>query len=484
MILPNRGESVDRERRAELLRALTPERTVQRIDELMERGQIRLCDVFRDEDVHRLCDELNVEFRERDFTPATALGLFVSQVQSRADACSTIVKEYNRDRKRQGLTPVCEDPSAYCKARAKLPVELVDRLSKDVMQKTEAKTPNCWKWKGLDVYLVDGFVLRAPDTAANQNAYPQPSSQQDGLGFPQVRVIVTTSLATGCILHYNIGRVEGKKTGEVTLFREKHGDFKAGDVVVGDSNFESFHDSVLLNRSGAEIVCCINGTRTSPFEGTACITIDDEIIRVEKPKYDKTRFTRKQWESLPDSILYRVIRYRVSGRCSEITIVTTLLDDNRYPASDIAALYGLRWDVEVDIRSYKSTMGTCDLRCHTPENIEREIAVAVLGYNLVRLLMADTATVIGIHPREISFSVARDAWRTYSDELESSEDMMWIILSASSRLVRDRPGRDEPRAIKARNQTKYPKLKQPRPSRARRSAKPGKGPPAQHAEKP
>jgi hypothetical protein len=457
---------------------LTPERVEQRIEELKDRGQIRLQDVFSDEDVHRLCAELNLEFRDRCFTPAVTLGLFVSQVVSRAEACSTVLTKFNRERKRRHLPPVCEDASAYCKARAKLSIELVDQLSRRLVQKTEAKSPVEWKWKGLNVYLVDGLVLRAPDTAANQEVYPQPSTQQDGLGFPQVRVVVTTSLATGCILHYNRGPVEGKKTGEITLFREKHGDFAAGDLVVADANFESFHDAVLLNRRGVEMVCCINGSRTSPFEGLACETIDDAILTVRKPRFDKTRFTRDEWESLPDSITYRVIRYRVDGRNTELTIVTTLLDRRRFSAREIADLYGLRWDVEIDICSYKSTMGMGNLRCQTPANLDREIAVAVLGYNLVRLLMADTAAVIGVHPREISFSQARDAWRSFSDELETTNDLMWIILSASSRLVRDRPGREEPRAIKKRNLTKYAKLREPRPSRARRPPTSNKGPPA------
>lgn len=477
MILPRRGEPVDRKRRSLLLRAATPERVEQRIKQLRAKKEIRLDDVFSDQDVHRLVNELNVEFRERYFTPAVTLGLFVSQTLSRDDACSTVVTKFNRERKRKHLSPICEDASAYCKARAKLPVELIDQLSHRVVTKAEAKTPDAWKWNGLDVYLVDGLVLRAPDTAANQEGYPQPSSQADGLGFPQVRVVVVTSLATGCIRHYNTGQVEGKRTGEVTLFREKHGDFNAGDVVVGDSNFESFHDAVLLNRHQVKLVFGINGTRTSPFDGTVCKTVDDKRVTVSKPKFDKTRFTRAEWAALPDKITYRMIRYRVQGRKTEITIVTTLLDDRRYSAREIAELYGLRWDVEIDICSYKSTMQMGELRCHTPENLEREIAAAVLGYNLVRLLMADTAAVIEVHPREISFSDARDAWLNFRYELETPHDLMWIILSASSRLVRGRPGRDEPRAIKRRGLTKYPKLKEPRPSRARRPPQPSKGPP-------
>lgn len=476
MILPPRGAPVDRKRRAEIRKRLAPPLVEQRIEQLKEIDQIRLHDVFTDQEVHQLCAELGIEFRDRCFTPAVTLGLFVSQVLSRSDACSTVLASLNRERKRRGLQPVCEDASAYCKARSRLSVELIDRLSDRVVEIVRSKTPHQWKWKGFDVYLVDGFVLRAPDTAANQEKYPQPLSQKDGLGYPQVRGIVTTSLASGCIVHYNTGKIVGKKTGERTLFREKHADFAAGDIVVGDSNFESFHDAVLLSWRGADMVCCINGTRNSPLEGI-CESIDEKTVVLQKPPFDKTRFSRSQWESLPASIQYRVIRYRVSGRNTEITIVTTLLDQRRFTAEEIAELYGLRWDVELDICSYKSSMGMCDLRCQTPENLDREIAVSVLGFNLVRLLMCDAAAVLELHPREISFSHARDAWRNFGDEIATTNDVMWIILSATSRLVRNRPNREEPRAIKRRNLTKYPKLREPRPSRARRARAKIKGPP-------
>jgi len=151
-----------------------------------------------------------------------------------------------------------------------------------------------------------------------------------------------------------------------------------------------------------------------------------------------------------------------------ITIVTTLLNQRRFSAEDVANLYGLRWDVEIDIRCFKSTMDVGELRCQTPGNVDREIAVAILAFNLVRVLISDAAVVAEMHPREISFSRARDAWISYSDSLKNSNDLMWIILSATSRFVRDRPGREEPREIKRRNLTKYGKLKEPRPSRAKR----------------
>jgi len=365
MILPPRKASVETheeelKRERERKKLLRFDEILKRLERLKALDEIRLHHLFDDEEIHQMCDTLNIEFRDRVFTPAITLGLFVSQVLSRGDACITVMAKFNRERKDRGLSPVSEDASAYTKARARLPVELINHLSDRVRKMAHNRTPDEWKWNGLNVYLVDGFVLRAPDTLANQEKYPQPSSQKEGLGFPQVRVVATMSLASGCVVHHNTAAVEGKKTGEVSLFREKHKDFEKGDIVVADSNFESFHDAALLIRRGVHMVCCINGTRNSPFEG-ACETIEDVIVELKKPKFDPSRFTRKEWNALPKRILYRLIRYRVAGCETPITIVTTLTDRQRFSAEDIVELYGLRWDVEVSQADCTSSAGLYQL---------------------------------------------------------------------------------------------------------------------------
>ena len=116
MILPPRGTPVDTNRRAELREVLHPQQVIERIDKLVDKELIRLTKIFSDEDVHQLCDELEIKFRERNFIPAITLGLFVSQCLSRGDACSTVLTKFNRERKRQGQAPCSEDASAYCKA--------------------------------------------------------------------------------------------------------------------------------------------------------------------------------------------------------------------------------------------------------------------------------------------------------------------------------------------------------------------------------
>jgi len=156
-----------------------------RLEGLKALDKIRLHHLFDDDEIHQKCETLNIEFRDRIFTAAKTLGLFISQVLSRGDACITVMSKFNRERKDSGLSPVSEDASAYAKARARLPVVLIDHLSHRVIKIAHNMTLDEGKWNGLNVYLVDGFVLRAPDTSANQEKYPQPSVQEEGLGVPQ-----------------------------------------------------------------------------------------------------------------------------------------------------------------------------------------------------------------------------------------------------------------------------------------------------------
>ena len=234
MSLPPRRALVDTDEKQQKLqrkRRLAFEEIRQRVEKLKARDQIRLHHIFDDEQIHQMCETLHIEFRDRVFTPAKTLGLFVSQVLSRADACVTVMVEFNRERKDNGLSPVSDNASAYTKARSRLSAELIDHLSNRVRQIAHDRTSNEWKWKGLNVYLVDGLTLRAPDTLANQKTYLQPSSQKEGLGFPQERVVATASLAHGCVVPYSTSKVEGKKTGEVSLFREKNKEFEKDDIV-------------------------------------------------------------------------------------------------------------------------------------------------------------------------------------------------------------------------------------------------------------
>jgi hypothetical protein len=367
----------------------------------------------------------------------------------------------NKHRASLDLPPASVDTNSYCEARHRLPEELFLRLLKSTAKMVERSEPEAWLWNERRVVLVDGCTVRAADTQANQAEFPQPSSQEPGLGFPQVRQLVAISLSSAVVLDVQIGPVEGKHTGELSLFRRMMPVFRRGDVVVADANFDSFVDMATLKRDRVCFVGAMGGSRTSPFTGK-CRCIEDKKVTLKRPRFDRNRFTREQWESLPKSLTVRIIRYRTNSRSEEITIITTLIDQKLYPARDIAALYGYRWNCELDLRSIKTIMGMEELRCKTPEMLRREIYNFFLAYNLVRAAMADAARITDQEPRQLSFKNAMQVIIEFAT-LTRTDDrtIAHVLWSIAGKNVGNRPGRKEPRKIKHRR-SKYPLMTRPR----------------------
>jgi hypothetical protein len=140
----------------------------------------------------------------------------------------------------------------------------------------------------------------------------------------------------------------------------------------------------------------------------------------------------------------------------ERILVTTLTDAKTVTTQDIDALYGRRWQVEVDLRSIKAEMGMDILRAQTAPMIDKEIAVYVLAYNLICALMVRAAVGTGIGARALSFKGSIQRYLAFEQQLRLAGDtraktMTAHLLGGISMLrLPIRPGRIEPRAIKRR----------------------------------
>jgi Transposase DDE domain len=168
-----------------------------------------------------------------------------------------------------------------------------------------------------------------------------------------------------------------------------------------------------------------------------------------------------EYEALPATLRVRELRLTigVAGfRVQELVLVTTLLDAAEYTAEELGALFRQRWNIELDLRSIKSVMQMDVLRCKTPEMVRKEMWVHLLGYNLVRKLMADAAVIQGCKPREVSFKGALQTFRAFQTVLEFVDEdeelrarLREVMLEViGGQRVGDRPDRVEPRAVKRR----------------------------------
>ena len=357
-----------------------------------------------------------------------------------------------------GRQPCSDNSGAYCKARAKLPEPVIQRLVYDVADGCERAVPEGFLWFGRHVRLVDGTTVSMPDTLENQEAYPQTSSQEEGLGFPMARMVVLISLATAMITGMAMGPCSGKETGEMALFRQLLGRLERGDIVLGDRYFCSYFMICLLRELGVDLVTLLHQKRTADFRRGTRLGPGDHVVEWQRPERPEW-MDEATYDRMPASIQIREMEYKVTKkgfRADVLVIVTTLLDAREYTRDDLADLYRQRWSVELDIRAIKCSLDMDVMRCKSPEMVRKEIWTCLLAYNLIRQTMLQSALASGKSPRQLSFTVAMQkiAASWVSAPLLSETTLAVLIATNQKHLaghrVGDRPDRVEPRAVKRR----------------------------------
>ena len=298
-------------------------------------------DLLTPERVARVLDALGVEFRERIYTPIVTLWTFLSQVLAPNHSCRDAVARVLAWRLAQGKAPCSTNTYSYCTARQRLPLELLQTLVRDIGRELEQAASGGWLWKGRHVKHVDGTTVTMPDTPENQAAFPQSRNQAPGVGFPIARVVTIFSLAVGAALDLALAPMRGKKTGETTLFRTLDQALDPGDVVLGDCLFAGYRDVGRLRQRNIDCVFRQHASRETDFRRGRWLALCDHIVVWKRPPFNPHRFTRAEWETLPEEMEVREIRYLVTQRGfrpTEITLVTTLLDPDEYPKEELAEL--------------------------------------------------------------------------------------------------------------------------------------------------
>jgi hypothetical protein len=167
----------------------------------------------------------------------------------------------------------------------------------------------------------------------------------------------------------------------------------------------------------------------------------------------------------------RVIRFTLhcrGYRAESVTLVTTLLDPQKYPTEDIARLYARRWKIELWFRDIKTSMGMEVLRCKSPQMVHKELEMFFIAYNLIRCLLVQAGAINDVALDRMSFKGTVDSVRQFSlaiAQARSKKKQQQLIAELLEVIARDqvpdRPGRLEPRALKRRPKS-YDRLNRPR----------------------
>jgi len=406
------------------------------------------------------------EHRERLYPPTVTLSMFMMQALNKDGSCQRAVNAWAARRVAEGLSANSIRTGAYCKARQRLPVEMAMALTRETGRLLSARAQAGWRWRGRAVKLVDGTGISMPDTPENQALYPQPSSQAPGVGFPLARMVAVICLSTGALMEAAMGPYSGKGNSELGLLRGLGTAFCAGEVMLADALYCNYFLIATFIAAGVDVLFEQNGARITDFRRGQQLGKRDHLVHWPKPATRPQWMTQEHYDAFPDEITVREVKV------DQQVLVTTMLDHRKVRKSELSALYGRRWNVELDLRNIKTTLGMEVLSCQTPQMNEKEMWVHLLAYNLIRLLMAQAALGAGVHPRELSFKHTVQLWtewtsqRLASDPARHNAALFQLIAQFN---VGNRPGRIEPRARKRRPKP-YPWLKIPRPQARRHIA--------------
>lgn len=399
--------------------------------------------------------------RERLFPPTETLSMFLAQAVSDDRSCRNIVNQSSVSRLISGLPKCSTATGGYCKARERLPVEMVQQITQFSGQLIDAKVPSKWRWQGRRVRIVDGTTIRLPDTPVNQERYPQQKSQKPGLGFPVCRLVGITCLSSGALLDAAMCPVSGKGNDEQSMLRKIIKSLNNTDILLGDAFYATYFLIAQLQTMGVDGVFEQHGSRkrSTDFRYGKQLGHKDHLITIKRPKHPPTWMSQAQFEATPETLTVRELN--VNGKI----LVTTLCNPVTASKRELMSLYKSRWNIELDIRHIKTTMGMEALSCQSSDMAEKEMWIYLLAYNLIRLIMMESALLCDIIPRQLSFKHTIQLWRTYQQQLSVNDNDIEIttefLLLVGQLRLGNRVRKAEPRVLKKRPKA-YPMMTKPR----------------------
>jgi Transposase DDE domain len=362
--------------------------------------------------------------------------------------------------------------SAFCQARAALPLVVYRAVLREMVKALTPATEEVGRWLGHRTFLFDGSAFSMPDTAELQAHFGQPGNQAKGCGFPVAHILALFHAGTGLLVEVIGAPMRSHDMAGVMAILPL---LTAGDLVVADRGFCSFAHLALLMAKRAHAVFRLHQKQIVDFTPgraharprqkgapkgmprsrwvSAC-GLMDQVVEYFKPAQCPKWMSEDEYRVLPESIMVRELRYRITApgfRTREVTLVTTLLNAAKYTADALAELYGTRWRVEENLKSLKQTMKMDVLKCKTVDGVLKELTMYAVAYNLVRVAMCEAGDRQGVVADRISFVDAL-RWLRGAEEGEETPELVvnpW------------RPGRYEPR-VRKRRPKQYPLMKKPR----------------------
>ncbi|MBF8280206.1 MAG: transposase IS4 family protein [candidate division NC10 bacterium] len=312
------------------------------------------------------------------------------------------------------LPIVVPQKSAFSKARERvgsLPLQRLFEATAAPM--ATPSTPGAW-YRGWRLMSLDGSTMEVPDTSANEAHFGRPGvSRGERSAYPRLRWVALGEAGTRAIVGVKAGAYGD---GETALARPLLQRLSADMLCLCDRYYYGFDLWQEARQTGAELLWRIKKNLVLPAEET--LPDGSYLSRA----YPSGRRRRTEHPGIP----IRVIDYQLDDPGRPHTeplyrLVTTILDPEKAPADELAAVYAQRWEVEISIKEIKIYQGRPHvvLRSKKPDGVLQELYGFLTVHYVIRWLLHQASLEENIDPDRLSFTSALRAVRRKLSRPES-----------------------------------------------------------------
>jgi hypothetical protein len=279
---------------------------------------------------------------------------------------------------------------ALSQRRALLPVEVFDGLMRAALEpKANPKEHPDAFYHGLRLCGLDGSTFSVTNTPQVKKTMKKARSRCGQAAFAKVGVAVMVELG----LHNPLAAALGSEgESEMVLARRVLAQQPEQSLLICDRYYGV--PALLVDLSEEGLRHFLFRVKANLKRGLIEILPDGSAL-VEIGSGEKKRQGRE--------ILARVQRGQ-SGKFTTVRLWTSLLDWRRYPASELVALYGRRWEQETFYKELKVDMRSMPyLQSHTPLTAMQEIAALIVAYAVLVDYRIEAAKVGEVGVLRISF---------------------------------------------------------------------------------
>jgi hypothetical protein len=312
----------------------------------------------------------------------------------------------------------------------------------------------------LRLLAADKTTLALPESPSLFEWFGAHKGSQ-GLGPVAAELCCLFDVISRAPLRFVYGKV---CTSEHKLILKLIGHLKKGDLLLLDSGFyycATFAKIILRHAN------FIIPTKTTTRPKVVRKLADSDYLCEIAHSYTKT------------TLVVRVVFVHRDG-FRRRRLVTSLLDPAAFPASELAHLYHLRWDIETFYRDFKHTMRAVSWHCQTPGSFHQELLVHMIVFCLIRIAMVEASVLKNVSVAELSFARALTETRLLFGSLVCMVDVnLWhsiwaaFVLCCARHRVRSKPGRQfsrdrqeyrrKSRRLEKRRRGRTPKNSKPTP---------------------